>query len=78
MAKPFMQRMMEKRAVDLALLGFCGVQLPWLNSHGKVKKALPMMQADVTIGGYCHGDGIADCTRQFGVALWLCCRTCPD
>ena len=77
-AKPYLQRMQERRAVDLAILGLCGVQLPWLNSHGHVKKALPMVREDVVIGGYCHGRGVSDCTKQFGAALWLACRTCPD
>ena len=70
--------MAEKRSVDLAILGFFGVKLPWLNSRGGQRKELPMVKEDVVIGGYCNGEGVQACGDAFGVALWQACRTCPD
>lgn len=75
-AKPFLERMAERRMVDVGLLSFFGVKLPWLEVNEQ-KKALPMRQEDVTIGGYCKGSCVRECQALFGVALWQACRTCP-
>lgn len=76
-AAPYLQRMTERRMADLAILGFMGVKLPWLDQP-QVKKELPMRQEDVVIGGYCKGKCVAECKALFGVALWQVCRVCPN
>lgn len=66
--------------MDRALLQFLGVELPW-EREAEVKKvrALPMCKEDVTIGGFCGGTCVAECTRAFSPeGLWLACRTCPN
>jgi hypothetical protein len=82
-SEPFLQRQAERRAVDLALLGFLGVKLPWqalpagAGTDGR-RKELPMAKEDVKIGGFCGGACVKECGATFGEALWQACRTCPN
>ncbi len=78
-AEPYLTRLAERRAVDRALLGFLGVELPWEREETvKARRELPMRKEDVVIGGFCGKTCIPECTQAFGEALWLACRTCPD
>lgn len=74
-SRPYLRRAIERRATDLALLGFLGVTLP---EDGPEKVPLPERKEDVVIGGFCGRSCVKECTALFGENLWQACRTCPN
>lgn len=68
---PYLRRCLEREAVDRAILGFCGVQLPWMTDAPQAKRAQG-------IGEFCGKSCLAECTQYFGDGLAQACRTCPN
>jgi hypothetical protein len=61
--------------MERVVLGFCGVTLPWLED---VKRDTLHVKRNQTIGQFCGGSCIQECTAVFGDGLANACRTCPD
>lgn len=70
--EPYLQRRIEQRAADQALLSVLGVSLPWL-------KASPLEELPVNqpVGQACGGKLIERCGTFFGETLHVACRSCP-
>jgi hypothetical protein len=80
-SEPFLQRMAERRTMDQAVLAYLGVKLPWLEPEHAVSHSMLMMperKEDVKLGGFCGGTFIETCGKDFGEALWIACRSCPN
>jgi hypothetical protein len=71
-AEPYLLRQVERRKFERSVMAFIGVKL---DPDGP--EALPMKR-DQGIGEFCGGSCIQECTAQFGKALRLACRTCPE
>lgn len=72
-AEPYVQRQAEKRAADVALLGFLNVRLPWMTT----KTPEPLAMKHQTIGQACSGTHVELCRPVWGDKLATGCRSCP-
>lgn len=70
-SEPYLRRCLERQVVDRAILGWCGVELPWLTD----KPAATRVQR---IGEFCGGSCLEECRAYFGDGLAQACRTCPN
>ena len=71
-AEPYLQRCLERRLADQALLSVLGVTIPWLK--GTTPDALPDNQ---TVGEACGGTLVSRCGQFYGDKLHVACRSCP-
>lgn len=77
-SRPYIERCWERRLAERAILGFCGVELPWVKAtQEKAGHASLRCQG---IGEACGGVFIKQCTIDLidEAALRMACRTCPD
>lgn len=61
--------------MERAVLSFCGVSLPWLSAESATATDRAKQQS---IGQFCGGSCVAECTTVFGDGLAQACRTCPN
>lgn len=74
----FLDRMAEKRSVDLGILGWFGIQLSHMQGGEKPQK-MEVYTRNQGVGEFCGGSCIKECTAHFGESvLPLVCKTCPD
>ena len=62
--------------MERAVLGFCGVTLPWLGETSAT--GAKSATRNQTIGQFCGSSCIKECTAVFGDGIANACRTCPD
>ena len=73
--EPYLQRRTEHREYERAVLGWCGVQLPWLLPTSPLAK--PAIPQDQGLGQACQQQMVPLCRDFFGDQLPVLCRTCP-
>lgn len=66
---PYLRRMVERRAADLAILAFMGWKLPW--------DAPEEPPTEQDIGEACGQKLVEPCGAFFGDRLFVACRDCP-
>ena len=69
-AEPYARRQIERRSVDLAILGLLGVSLPGPTPE-------PMPRKHGALGAACGHKLIPLCQPIYGEKLSTACRSCP-
>lgn len=70
-AGPYLERCLERRLADQAVLGVLGIKLPWLTPKAD---DLPVNQP---IGHACGGKLVGACSPFYGDKLHVACWSCP-
>lgn len=73
-SEPFMQRQIERRLTDQAILRVLGFSLPWWGDTDATGSRLPQ---DQELGEACQGRLINQCRGFFEDSLAIACRSCP-
>ena len=68
---PYLQRQVERRAMERTIMSFFGVKFPWDEPDQSMERH------DQAIGQACAGQLTERCGVFFGDKLSVACRSCP-